>query len=84
MWEKVRVGRFERIALEHVYYHMWNRSPVQVQWMKQSTQGWCTGMRDGMGMEVGGGIQYGGHMYTYGWFMLMYGKNHYKFTIIVK
>ena len=22
VWEKARVGRFERIALKHVYYHM--------------------------------------------------------------
>ena len=22
LWEKVRVGRFEKIALMHVYYHM--------------------------------------------------------------
>ena len=22
MWEKTRVGRFERIALKHVYYHI--------------------------------------------------------------
>ena len=22
LWEKVRVGLFERIALKHVYYHM--------------------------------------------------------------
>ena len=22
LWEKVRVGWFERIALKHVYYHM--------------------------------------------------------------
>ena len=22
LWEKVRVGRFERIALKHVHYHM--------------------------------------------------------------
>ena len=22
MWEKARVGGFERIALKHVYYHM--------------------------------------------------------------
>ena len=29
---------------------------------------------------VGGrsGVQIRGHMYTYGWFMLMYGKNHYN------
>ena len=25
LWEKVRVGSFERITLKHVYYHMWNR-----------------------------------------------------------
>ena len=25
LWEKVRVGWFERIALKHAYYHMWNR-----------------------------------------------------------
>ena len=28
MWEKARVGRYERIALKHVYYHMKNRRPV--------------------------------------------------------
>ena len=22
LWEKARMGRFERIALKHVYYHM--------------------------------------------------------------
>ena len=34
-----------------------------------------------MGKEVGGGAQDGGHMYTHGWFMLMYGKNHYNTVI---
>ena len=48
--------------------------------MRQGTQGWCNGMtlRDGMGREVGGGIQDVGHMHTHGWFMSMYGKNHYN------
>ena len=61
LWEKARVGWFERIALKHVYYHMWNRSPVQVQCMRQAVQGQCTGMtqRDGMGREVGGGFRMG-------------------------
>ena len=60
--------------LKHVYYHIWNRSPVQVRCMRQGAQGWCTGMtlRDGMGREG----QDGKHMYTHGWFMSMYGKNH--------
>ena len=54
LWEKVRVGWFERIAMKHVYYHMWNRSPVQVRCMRQGIQGWCTGMtlRDGMGRYI--------------------------------
>ena len=57
LWEKVRVGWFERTALKHVCYHMWNRSPVQFWCMKQGAQGWCTGMtlRDGIVREVGGG-----------------------------
>ena len=61
LWEKARVGWFERIVLKHVYYHMWNRSPVQVWCMRQGAQGWCTGMtlRDGMGRDVGGGFRMG-------------------------
>ena len=61
LWEKARVGWFERIALKHVYYHMWNKSPVQVRCMRQGAWGWCTGMtlRDGMGREVGGEFRMG-------------------------
>ena len=57
----MRVGRFERIALKHVYYHMWNRSPVQVWCNKQGTQSRCTGttQRDGMGRELGGEFRMG-------------------------
>ena len=38
-------------------------------------QGWCTGMtlKDGMWREG----QDGEHMYTVGWLMWMYGKNHH-------
>ena len=48
--------------------------------MKQGTQSQCTGtaQKDGMGSEVGGGVRDGGHMYTRGWFMSMYGKNHHN------
>ena len=40
--------------------------------------GWCTGMtqRDGVGKEVGGGVQDGEHMYTHGRFMSMYGETN--------
>ena len=30
------------------------------------------------GEEGGKGFQDGGHMYTHGWFMSLYGKNHYN------
>ena len=61
LWEKAGVGWFEKIALKHVYYHMWNRSPVQVWCMRQGAQGWCTGMtqRDGIRREVWGAFRMG-------------------------
>ena len=57
--DSVEEGEGERIALKHVYHHMWSRSPVQVRCMRQGAQGWCTGvtLRDGMGREVGGGFR---------------------------
>ena len=51
LWEKLRVGWFERTALKH-YYRMWNRWPVQVQCMKQGTQSCCTVQLRGMGWGV--------------------------------
>ena len=44
--------------------------------MRHGAQGWCTGMtlRDRMGREG----QDGEHVYTHGWFMSLYGKNHYN------
>ena len=65
----MKVGWFERIALKHVYYSMWNRSPVYVfesvlmRWMKlepiiQSVlRAGALGWPWGMGW---GGIQEGG------------------------
>ena len=46
---------------------MRNESPVQVRCMIQCAQGWCTGMTqmDGMGREVGAGVQDGELMYTH-------------------
>ena len=36
---------------------------------------------EGWDGEGGGrGVQDGEHMYTHGWFMSMYGKNHYNIT----
>ena len=46
--------------------------------MIQGAQGWYTGMtqRDGIGREVGMGVQDGEHMYTHGGFMPVYGKTN--------
>ena len=46
--------------------------------MIQDAWGWCTGMtqRDGMGRELGVGVQDGEHMYTHGRFKSMYGKTN--------
>ena len=49
---------FKEQETEHVYYHMWNRWPVQVRCMKQGTRSQWTGttQRDGLGRVVGGGF----------------------------
>ena len=61
LWERARVEWFGRMALKHMYYHMWNKSPVHVQCVIQDALGWCTGMtqRDEMGREVGAGFKMG-------------------------
>ena len=55
LWEKARVRWFERIALKHVYYHMWNRLPVQVQCMRQGAQGALVHWDDPEGWDGEGG-----------------------------
>ena len=61
LWERARAGWYERIALKHVKYHMWNKMPLQVWCMIQAAWGRCTGItqRDGMEREVGGGFRMG-------------------------
>ena len=61
LWERERVGRFGRMALKHVKYHVWNEWPVQVRCTILDAWGWCTGttQRDGMGREDGGGFRMG-------------------------
>ena len=56
-----RVGRFGRMALKHVKYHVWNELPVQVRCTILDAWGWCTGttQRDGMGREEGRGFRMG-------------------------
>ena len=49
LWEKARVGCFERTALKHVYYLGWNRSPAQVGWMRQVLRPGALGRPKGIG-----------------------------------
>ena len=64
LWEKVRVGWSERTASKHVYYQVWNRSPVQIGCMRQvlgaGALGWPRGM--GWGGRWQGGWGWGTHV----------------------
>ena len=64
LWEKARVGWSERIALKHVYYQVWNRSPAQVGCMRQvlgaGALGWPRGI--GWGGRWEGGTGWGTHV----------------------
>ena len=61
LWERERVGRFGRMAMKHVKYHVGNELPVQVRSTMLDAWGWCTrtAQRDGMGREEGGGFGMG-------------------------
>ena len=49
LWEKARVGCFERTALKHVYNLGWNRSPAQVGCMRQVLRPGALGRPRGIG-----------------------------------
>ena len=49
LWEKVRAGSSERIAVKQVYYQGWNRSPAQVGCMRQVLRAGALGRPRGMG-----------------------------------
>ena len=55
------MGRFGRVTLKHVEYHVRNALPVQVRCAILDAWGWCTGttQRDGVGREEGGGFRMG-------------------------
>ena len=64
LWEKVRVGWSERIALKHVYYQVWNRSPAHVGCMRQGLRAGALGRPRGMGWgrRWEGGSRWGTHV----------------------
>ena len=54
LWEKARVGFFERTTSKHVYYKGWNRSPAQVGCMRQVLRAGALGRPRGSGGKEGG------------------------------
>ena len=65
LWEKARVGCFERTALKHVYYLGRNRSPAQVGCMRQVLGPGVLGRPRGIGWRGmwEGGVGWGIHVY---------------------
>ena len=60
LWEKARVGCFERTASKHILSRV--KQITSPGWMHEtSAPGWCTGktQRDRVEREVGGGIRMG-------------------------
>ena len=75
LWERERVGGSGGTALKHVYYHIRNESPVQVQYKCLGLVHWDDSK--GWYREGGGsGVQDGEHMYAWGGFMLMCGRTN--------
>ena len=64
LWEKARVGCFERTAWKHIYYQGWNRSPAQVGCMRQVLGPGALGRPRGMGWRgrPEGGSGWGTHV----------------------
>ena len=64
LWEKARVGCFERTPSKHVYYQGWNRSPAQVGCMRQVLGPGALGRprRIGWGGRREGGSGWGIHV----------------------
>ena len=64
LWERERVGRFGRMALKHVKYHVGNEMPVQVRCtLGASALGRPRGMVWGGRREEGSG--WGTHVYLW-------------------
>ena len=64
LWEKGRVGCFERTTSKHVYYLGWNRSPAQVGCMRQVLGPGALGRQRGIGWggRWGWGLGWGTHV----------------------
>ena len=84
LWEKERVGWSERIALKHVYYQVWIRSPVQVGCMRQVLRagalGWPRGM--GWGGRWEGGSGWGTHVHPW-WIHVNVWQKPHKYRKVI-
>ena len=64
LWEKAKVGCFERTALKDVYYQGWNRSLAQAGCMRQVLRPGALGRPRGIGWSGrwAGGLGWGMHV----------------------
>ena len=67
LWEKARVRWLERIALKHVYYHMWNRDHCKFNAWSRALKAGALGQTIGMGWggRLGGWFRMGGPMHPW-------------------
>ena len=72
LWERERVGRFGRMAMKHVKYHVGNELPVQVRCTMLDARCWMLGagaLGRPRGMVWGGrrevGSGWGTHVYLW-------------------
>ena len=66
------VGRIERTAWKHIHYHIRDSRWGFAVWHGELPR-WV-----GVGREREGGSGGRGHVYTWGWFMLIYGRNQHS------
>ena len=78
--EKERVGWMERVAWEHIHNHMQNTWPVGICCTAQRTRirSLWQPRRVGWDGRWGGSSRRRRCMCTYGWYMLIYGRNEHN------
>ena len=82
LWESERVGWFGRMALKHVTScKKWIASPGSMQDIGCSGLVHWDDLEGWHREESWRGVQDGEHMYTHGWFMSIYGKNHHNIVM---
>ena len=77
---KRRLGQTEKVALKHIHYRVWNRWLEGSRWVTRGAPPGARGPPRWVRWAVGwvGGSRGRGHLYTYSWFTLLYGRKPYN------